>query len=391
MNLQETLALNANSYAEQLCHRALSKSLRDFVPRCSARRRLELEPEATLSHLLALLSNYQTLWRQDKGRCSFCVLRRQGDVLFVRLLPGHADMELFSSRLGASQILQKLIEHLAPLRRRAQASQEGVWAGFSRMDNQGDVLRRIHFLRCPHWDEIRANYPPGPRRDLERLLALKDPWSLGRLIIWHGPPGTGKTYALRALMMHWADRFEFLVVTDPERLAAQPEYYFELASEPADRPPRPRMLPIIDGESEEEDDGESDGPRRRFFILEDAADLILQESRAAHFDKIGKLLNMTDGLFGQGREDLFLLTFNEDVDRIDPAFLRPGRLITRVEFTRFSRPQAADWLQRHGARAENLPEESTLAELYARLRGTAPLKNPGEKNSRRSIGLPIPP
>ncbi|MFN3485477.1 MAG: hypothetical protein ACK44W_08355, partial [Planctomycetota bacterium] len=385
MNLLETLTLNADDYAAQRRHRALSESLRDFVPRSSARRLLEFEPEATLGHLLALLSDHQTLWREDKGRCSSCILRGEGEVLFVQLLPGHAEVNLFSSRLGASQILEKVIEHLAPLRRRAEAGQEGVWAGFSRMDNEGTILRRVHYLRCPRWDEIRENYPPGPRRDLEHLLALKDPWSLGRLIIWHGPPGTGKTYALRALMMHWADRFEFLVVTDPERLAAQPEYYFELASEPAERPPR-RLLPPIPDDMIEEDDDESDEPRRRFFILEDAADLILQESRAAHFDKIGKLLNMTDGLFGQGREDLFLLTFNEDVHRIDPAFLRPGRLITRVEFTRFSRPEAADWLQRRGARAENLPEESTLAELYGCLRGTPLSQDPG-----RSLGLPLPP
>ena len=61
----------------------------------------------------------------------------------------------------------------------------------------------------------------------------------------------------------------------------------------------------------------------------------MEECRANHFDKIGRLLNMTDGLYGQGRKDIFRLTFNEAVDRIDPEFLRPGRCIANLALRRF--------------------------------------------------------
>ncbi len=76
---------------------------------------------------------------------------------------------------------------------------------------------------------------------------------------------------------------------------------------------------------------------------------------------------MTDGLLGQGREDIFLLTFNEKVERIDPAFLRPGRCVAKVEFLRFGPAEAAEWLRRRCAPAAAPRAETTLAEIYARL------------------------
>lgn len=119
----------------------------------------------------------------------------------------------------------------------------------------------------------------------------------------------------------------------------------------------------------DEGEGEGEGEtshRRRLFVLEDAADLIIQESRSNHYDKIGKLLNMTDGLFGQGREDVFLVTFNEEVERVDPAFLRPGRCIGQVRFMEFGAEEASDWFRAHGVKCE-AGGELTIAEMYARM------------------------
>ena len=111
----------------------------------------------------------------------------------------------------------------------------------------------------------------------------------------------------------------------------------------------------------DEEEGD-DAHKRVCFVLEDSADLVIQESRAAHYDKMNRLLNITDGLFGQGREDLFILTFNERVDRIDPAFLRPGRCLAKVEFPKFSAPEAALWLAQRGAPWGGIapPPEMTL-------------------------------
>ena len=79
---------------------------------------------------------------------------------------------------------------------------------------------------------------------------------------------------------------------------------------------------------------------------------------------------MTDGLFGQGRQDLFLITFNEDVERIDQAFLRPGRCISRVDFPVFQPKDANTWLKTMGLETATIRDEKTLADLYSMVLGS---------------------
>jgi SpoVK/Ycf46/Vps4 family AAA+-type ATPase len=227
--------------------------------------------------------------------------------------------------------------------------------------------------------DIRHNYTATVSKRLEEIMKMKQPWNHGRLLIWYGDPGTGKTYAIRALMMEWKHQFDFVVVTDPEQFTRETQYYFQLSSRFRKR----RMRSVgshllhdrdelslgISGDEEEEETEVLRGTEKRtLFIMEDSADLILQESRSMHYDKIGKLLNMTDGLFGQGRQDLFLLTFNEDVDRIDPAFVRPGRCIEKVEFELFEPLAAEEWLKGH-QKPQRVSDPISLAEMYARLYG----------------------
>lgn len=364
MNTPELLTLRADNWTEHLSNLAFRQALQPWAPRSAAETYVLLDPRSQANLVLAALQQDHTLaWHSDGLTSKDAVLCRESHALFVQIYKTAVHLQLVAASPDAHHILQSLLPRLASFRRPQGAEKNGVWATVSRRDNRGCIIERTYFLRCPTWDQIRANYPSSSRQALERLFALETPWTLGRLIIWHGAPGTGKTYALRALMMHWTDLFSFLVVTDPERLTSEPEYYFQLASNSSEQPDPRRPNPEFDGDDESEIHPEP--PKRRFFILEDAADLILQKSRSACSDKIAKLLNMTDGLFGQGREDLFLVTFNEDIERIDPAFLRPGRCVARVEFSRFPTHEAAHWLRARGASTEGLHNETTLAELYA--------------------------
>lgn len=232
----------------------------------------------------------------------------------------------------------------------------------------GSVDTHTDLLKCPKWEEIKDNYVNSDK--LERLLKEKEPWKLGKIIILHGAPGGGKTYFIRALMQAWKDSFKLHVIGDPEEFARNPSYYFELASSNSDN----------DWETDEYGRDVKKKTGHSLFIIEDAADLILTESRQAHYDKIGKLLNITDGLLGQGREDLILVTFNEDINDIDPAFLRPGRCAADLEISKFDTEQANAWLKSKGS-TSTVTNPSTLAELYnVLLRGDTSKSVPASKS-----------
>jgi len=367
---RETLCLQSDAWPGQLANRALLSSLEGFAPRSCASEGIALDPEATIQKVVSLFEGYELVWA-DRGKWhENLVLRKEDHLLFAEVRRGHAELQIFARSEESRKILESLLSQLQTYKFQNK-EEDGVWAEFFHMSKRNGVVRTTHFLRCPSWEEIRGNYPTCVREGLQRLFTMSQPWTHGRLIIWHGPPGTGKTYAIRSLMMQWRDGFDYIVVNDPERLAGDPGYYYEVASESGDLPRRFRRLATrhLDNLQEGEDDDDDGEKRRRVFILEDTADLIIQESRSTHFDKIGKLLNMTDGLFGQGREDIFLLTFNEEVDRIDPAFLRPGRCIAKVEFGRFQPEEAFDWFRAHKVHPSNAAGEMTLAEMYARRLG----------------------
>ena len=72
-------------------------------------------------------------------------------------------------------------------------------------------------IAVPGWDEIEANYRADTRAPLAEIMRDFRPASGGQLILWHGPAGTGKTFALRALAWEWRDWCEFHSSSTPTR------------------------------------------------------------------------------------------------------------------------------------------------------------------------------
>jgi len=109
------------------------------------------------------------------------------------------------------------------------------------------------------------------------------------------------------------------------------------------------------------DDGSDEG-RWRLLILEDAGELIAADARAVTGQALSRLLNVADGLLGQGTRTLVLITTNEPVGKLHPAARRPGRCLADIEFTAFPPSEANEWLATHGQR--HLVDKPTpLAEL----------------------------
>lgn len=207
------------------------------------------------------------------------------------------------------------------------------------------IERRV---TAPTWDAIDRNYAGAVQRSLAPLYDLVRPSGRGRILLWHGPPGTGKTTAARALSRAWAPWCRSVVVTEPERLFASAGLVFDVVGDRDDTAP----------------DG---GPSWTLLIVEDADELVRGDARAASGQALSRLLNLADGYLGQGLDVLVLISTNERLGGIHPAIARPGRCLSHVEFPRLSRAEATAWL---GA-DPGAGTDHSLAELIAQRDGTA--------------------
>jgi Domain of unknown function (DUF5925)/ATPase family associated with various cellular activities (AAA) len=201
------------------------------------------------------------------------------------------------------------------------------------------------------WGKIRGNYAHAVAQTLERLMALDGSVVNGRLLLLHGEPGTGKTTALRALAQQWRAWCQVDCVLDPERLFGDPAYLMSVAL----------------------GSGDEDEPRWRLLMLEDCDELISGEAKASAGQSLSRLLNLTDGLLGQGRNALIAITTNEDLASLHPAVVRPGRCLASIEVGRLGYAEATAWL---GSPRGIGADGATLAELYALRTGAQPVTVP---------------
>ena len=69
-------------------------------------------------------------------------------------------------------------------------------------------------------------------------------------------------------------------------------------------------------------------------MLEDCDELIRAEAKQGAGQNLARLLNLTDGLVGQGLDVLVCITTNEELSRLHPAVTRPGRCLAQIHVGR---------------------------------------------------------
>lgn len=244
--------------------------------------------------------------------------------------------------VDAALALQVLTEAVATAREGEPAESE-IPVGFWQNNTCGPGGHRSpRTVDLPTWKSIRVNYPESTVDSLDRLMALRPDQVTGRLLLLHGPAGTGKTTAVRALAREWRDWCQVDSVIDPEMLFTDPSY----------------LTTVVLGEGDQ-------ARRWRLLVLEDCDELVGADAKQDSGQALSRLLNLTDGLLGQGLDILVCLTTNENVARLHPAVVRPGRCLAEIELGPLPREQARRWL---GHAGEIGPAGATLAELYQQRR-----------------------
>lgn len=217
------------------------------------------------------------------------------------------------------------------------------------------------------WDRLKQNYSAATKGGLSHLMEGFRPTKAGQLLLWYGPPGTGKTWALRALAWEWRKWCSCHYITDPETFFGSSAGYMLdvlLLRNDDDEPE------IMSSDNRTIDGVEPVEKQWRLLILEDSGELMTPDAKSQTGQGLSRLLNVVDGLIGQGLRIMVLVTTNEVLKKLHPAVARPGRCAARIEFGEFKKEEGQLWLANQKAPMTDLPVMISLAELYAKIGDT---------------------
>ena len=168
--------------------------------------------------------------------------------------------------------------------------------------------------------------------NIERFVNGED----SGLVILHGEQGTGKTSFIRYLINNCDRQFVYL----PMNMATQLT--------------NPSLVKFI-----------QDRLANSVVIIEDCEQLLADRSSTPFNVGVANILNLTDGILGDSLKIRLICTFNSDVQRIDKALLRKGRLVDMYEFKSLAADKSDKLMHNlYGDIAPTVAKPMTLAEIF---------------------------
>ena len=178
-------------------------------------------PRAATALDLDDLGEVLLAWRDSRSHDA--VLALPGGAVAL-LVSGHGACEVIVAAAGAD-FAAHAAEALAERFRDPPPPDDRLRVHFWAQSGPAASFER-RAVEASTWEEVDGNYPRRTRAAVGALASATRPGH-GSLVLWHGPPGTGKTHALRALARAWRGWASVHDVTDPERFLAGTGYLME--------------------------------------------------------------------------------------------------------------------------------------------------------------------
>jgi hypothetical protein len=192
--------------------------------------------------------------------------------------------------------------------------------------------------------ELDINYGHGFAQFDKDLMTRFNTTTKG-LVLFHGVPGTGKTYYIRHLLRKMAMNRKAVIYMPPNMV---------------DHLTEPTFMTFLTQSVQ----NWSNQGLCCVLLIEDAEPLLAKRQEGVRIQGVTNLLNMTDGLLNDMLKLQIICTFNVDLRKLDSALLRPGRLLARKEFKALSVLDANLLAQRLGIK-HHFTKPTTLGEVYA--------------------------
>lgn len=214
--------------------------------------------------------------------------------------------------------------------------------------------------------DLDVNYGYGFQEFHTQLMQRFSTSSKG-LVLFHGQPGTGKTYYIRHLLRQMAASNKRVIYMPPNMV---------------DHLVDPTFMTFLINILKQW----SSGGKSCVLLIEDAEPLLAKRQEGVRIQGVTNLLNMTDGLLNDMLNIQIICTFNVDLRKLDSALLRPGRLIARKEFKALSELDANLLAQRLGIK-HHFKGPATLGEIYAKQKGGNTLIHDVDPNKGASSAI----
>ena len=153
------------------------------------------------------------------------------------------------------------------------------------------------------------------------------------MVLLHGEPGTGKTTYIKHLICKHQNKQFIFIQNDFVKDLLKPSFISFLLQN-----------------------------KNAILIIEDAEKVVVSRGDSSDDSVVSTILQLTDGLFSDFLNTKILCTFNTELDRIDKALLRKGRMIAKYHFTRLSPEKTAALARKLGY--DTVTGSLTLADIF---------------------------